>query len=165
MGRTVSDAHLTARALAIASGAKTFRGDPCVKCGGTERHNKINYACVACKKAYSDKYWSRAEVRERDKASRKSRSTASTGYKRAWKYGITEEQVLLMYEAQGHSCAMCKSGPFLLSGRGPKSLVIDHCHKTGRVRGLLCSSCNVLAQSKDRLRMALSYVESHSPGV
>lgn len=51
-------------------------------------------------------------------------------------HGITVEQYEAMLAKQGGKCAMCHR-PFR---RTPH---IDHCHKTGRVRGLLCAGCNV----------------------
>lgn len=50
------------------------------------------------------------------------------------KYGITGAEYNAMREEQEGSCLICR-------GR-PDVLVVDHCHKTGRVRGLLCASCN-----------------------
>jgi hypothetical protein len=47
--------------------------------------------------------------------------------------GLTEQQVEAMRLAQGGHCALCLTD-------GP--LVIDHCHETGRVRGLVCTPCN-----------------------
>lgn len=56
------------------------------------------------------------------------------------KYGITPEQWDTMYAAQGGVCAVCK-----VPGRVGKhgKLAVDHCHTTGRIRGLLCTPCNV----------------------
>lgn len=51
-------------------------------------------------------------------------------------YGITPEEYQEMLERQGGVCAVCGG----LSNR--KRLFIDHDHKTGRVRGLLCHKCN-----------------------
>lgn len=52
------------------------------------------------------------------------------------KYGITADDYMKMLEEQDYRCAIC--------GRSPKNrrLNIDHCHKRGHVRGLLCFSCN-----------------------
>lgn len=48
-------------------------------------------------------------------------------------------------------CAICL---------GTKKLCIDHCHKTGRVRGALCASCNnMLGQAKDRVDLLLRAIE------
>lgn len=69
--------------------------------------------------------------------------------RRAWglatNYGLTSVQYLEMYDAQEGKCAICKENP------GGKWLAVDHCHKTGAVRGLLCSDCNLmLGNSGDR---------------
>jgi hypothetical protein len=45
-----------------------------------------------------------------------------------------------MYEAQHGQCKICNT---FKMNRGRGRLVIDHCHSTGDVRGLLCHSCNV----------------------
>jgi hypothetical protein len=55
------------------------------------------------------------------------------------RYGITEETYLHLRKEQGQKCAMCHS-PFRKS---PQSIHIDHCHKTGKVRGILCDGCNL----------------------
>lgn len=48
-------------------------------------------------------------------------------------YGITSEDFDLLYEAQRGLCLICER---------ERNLVVDHSHKTGKVRGLLCSGCN-----------------------
>jgi hypothetical protein len=57
------------------------------------------------------------------------------------KYNITEEEVEGMRKAQASACKICKR---------EVSLVVDHSHATGTVRGLLCSACNkMLGFAKD----------------
>lgn len=51
-------------------------------------------------------------------------------------YGITAAQYDQMLEAQGGVCAVCGKPP------GKTRLNVDHDHKTGLVRGLLCWTCN-----------------------
>lgn len=61
-------------------------------------------------------------------------------------YGITVDQYYQMLKEQGGGCATC--GVKTPGGRGykrmgkPEMFYVDHCHSTGRVRGLLCNSCN-----------------------
>ena len=55
------------------------------------------------------------------------------------RYGITPEEYETMLESQGHTCAIC--GNSHTEGTNGK-LYIDHCHVTGKVRGLLCMKCN-----------------------
>ena len=76
------------------------------------------------------------------------------------KYGITIEQYDSMYRAQNGACAVCDG--VNLSGR---RLAVDHCHRTGKVRGLLCSMCNsAIGLAKERLdvlKKAVAYLEKH----
>ncbi len=53
------------------------------------------------------------------------------------KYGIEPSDYHEMLTEQGGKCAICKKPP-----TAKKRLVIDHCHITERVRGLLCCQCN-----------------------
>lgn len=56
------------------------------------------------------------------------------------RYGITPEQYDAMFYEQGGGCAICGRED---SGRkNHKLLCVDHDHKTGKVRGLLCDECN-----------------------
>lgn len=55
-----------------------------------------------------------------------------------WKYGIGDAEYQRMLEKQAGVCAICARPQ--LTHR--KYLDIDHCHSTGKVRGLLCSNCN-----------------------
>jgi hypothetical protein len=75
-------------------------------------------------------------------------------------YGISLIDYENMFAYQNGKCKICK----IDSSKLTKILVIDHCHKTGRVRGLLCDRCNVgLGSFKDDsmlLRSAASYLDS-----
>ncbi|MGY1581634.1 endonuclease VII domain-containing protein [Streptomyces sp. MN13] len=70
------------------------------------------------------------------------------------RYGITEAERDALIDSQGGICCRCLSAP---------AAHVDHCHETGRVRGVLCFSCNAaLGQFKDRpdaIRRAAAYVE------
>ena len=75
------------------------------------------------------------------------------------KYGITEHQYECMLEMQGGGCGICGYVP----GEGKRRLAVDHDHKTGEVRGLLCYRCNRgLIWFKDKVnlyRKAAKYIE------
>jgi hypothetical protein len=78
----------------------------------------------------------------------------------SWKYGITLEQYNLMLSDQGGTCAICGVPP------GEKrALAVDHCHKTGRVRALLCASCNVRLGAYESIRdQADAYLARYGAG-
>ena len=73
--------------------------------------------------------------------------------------GISADEYTQMLEAQDHSCAICGTQE---PGRGYKNFSIDHCHDTGKIRGLLCNACNVgLGYFKDNevnLEAAIKYL-------
>lgn len=56
------------------------------------------------------------------------------------RYGITPEQYGCLLSKQNGLCAICGKPERLSKGR---NLCVDHCHKTGVIRGLLCDRCNV----------------------
>lgn len=59
------------------------------------------------------------------------------------KYGITDAKYKSVLAAQGGSCAICGNGHNVTSKLGyAVKLHIDHCHTTGKLRGILCVKCN-----------------------
>ena len=74
------------------------------------------------------------------------------------RYGITIEEYDLIYSKQNGCCAICGVHQSDLN----KRLSIDHNHKTGRVRGLLCDRCNRLIGFSNEeiiiLRNAIKYL-------
>lgn len=82
-------------------------------------------------------------------------------YKR--KYGITiEDYDRMLIEQNGH-CALCDKTPE--QERNGK-LNVDHCHETGKVRGLLCMWCNHtlgrMGDNEEGVRKFLNYVAKNS---
>lgn len=63
-------------------------------------------------------------------------------------YALTSEEYWKIYEAQGGVCYMCRRA----KGTGRRKLSVDHCHKTGLVRGLICSVDNkYLGHARDQI--------------
>lgn len=84
------------------------------------------------------------------------------------RYGITADQYRSMWDAQGGCCAICGNPEKTMDPRfkGIRRLAVDHCHKTGKVRGLLCYLCNngmgKLGEDPRVLRAAADYLERHN---
>lgn len=91
-------------------------------------------------------------------------------YKFKAAYGITIEQYNHMFDRQKGLCYICgkKETAVHKITLNPRKLAVDHCHKTGKVRALLCASCNGgLGNFHDDpalLRAAISYLEKHAKG-
>lgn len=58
-------------------------------------------------------------------------------------YGITIDDYNRMHAQQNGQCAICGTKE-PLPGQPDRAFSVDHCHQTGRVRGLLCVACNHL---------------------
>lgn len=73
-------------------------------------------------------------------------------------YGITLEQYNEAFVFQNGKCAFCEK-----SSDDPKGLVVDHCHKTGTFRHLLCSPCNMafglLKESEKTISKMLDFLK------
>ncbi|MFG2599741.1 endonuclease VII domain-containing protein [Streptomyces sp. NPDC048462] len=73
------------------------------------------------------------------------------------KYGLAPAELDALIAAQQGTCCICLAA---------SAEHVDHCHETGRVRGVLCFSCNAaLGQLKDRpdaIRRAAAYVEGNA---
>lgn len=76
-----------------------------------------------------------------------------------YRYGITPETFNEMFLQQDGKCAIC-------GVEYHATLHIDHCHTTGKVRGLLCNNCNRglghFKDSKEILMKAKEYLDHHS---
>jgi hypothetical protein len=87
-----------------------------------------------------------------------------SGYRLAKKYGLSEPEYERMRAECDSKCEICGS-PETESHWG--RLAVDHCHSTGKVRGLLCTACNTaighLRDSPEIIRKAAEYVERHQP--
>jgi len=75
-------------------------------------------------------------------------------------YGIGYAEYLTMLEVQNGCCAICGTN----DTGNRKAFHVDHCHATGKIRGLLCGNCNSgignLRDNVRLLRRAIDYLES-----
>lgn len=109
------------------------------------------------------KYAEDEEYREREKKKVREynkRNPDSKKSQRLKKYGITLSEYNEMLEKQSGECAICGEDGSV--GKWGK-LYVDHDHKTGKVRGLLCSKCNfAIGQFNDDYNLllrAISYLK------
>lgn len=81
-------------------------------------------------------------------------------YSRKIMYGITPEEYTDLMARQCGLCAICQCW---LADLRTGQVHLDHCHNTGKIRGILCNLCNgMLGYAKDdpkRLRVAANYLE------
>ena len=73
--------------------------------------------------------------------------------KQARKYGVSVGDLVLLDLLHSGRCAICRKSV---------DLVVDHCHDTGSVRGLLCHNCNtglgLFGDSQEVLQKAIEYL-------
>lgn len=113
--------------------------------------NGIKPWCKDCYRLYNKKYM------------KKVRTSGSKKYSHYYKkYKLTQEDVILMHEKRNFKCDICNQN----TNHRYDKLCVDHCHKTDKVRGLLCFSCNtLLGNAKDSieiLKNAIKYLEKNN---
>lgn len=121
----------------------------CENCGTTEQRPWASRWCFACRNLGTTH--PRREVaiivRNRDQLRRV--------------YGLTINQWIALAEAQSWRCALCPTESSV-----DRPLHVDHCHRTGKVRGLLCKTCNLaigqLGDTAEALQRVADYLWSSS---
>lgn len=125
--------------------------------------------CISCiSKLRSETYMSQAEEinkKRRQKYINNPDILRARRLKRA--FNMTLEDYDNMFKKQGGVCVICGKPPEGIDKRGkterPRKLEVDHNHKTGKVRGLLCFHCNnglgCFKDSKENLASAIKYLE------
>ena len=140
---------------------------------------RFNSTCIACRRErdrerhHNNLEKERARQREYQKRTRPERTAASRRYRernperqqlwREWKwnrslerlYGVTFEAYRDFVERHGRQCKIC--------GATEGKIGIDHCHETGKLRGILCSGCNLalgnIKENAERARGLAEYIE------
>lgn len=120
-----------------------------------------NSTCISCSKKGKNNY--NYQGIHLLKGQEKTNHRRSINYKYALKstYNITVDSYNLMYDNQSGCCAICGTHQSELK----RSLCVDHCHDTNRVRGLLCHGCNFaigfLKDSIANLNSAIKYLKEN----
>ena len=126
---------------------------PCEAFEKAYDHKKTNRGglssyCRQCRSAYL-KNW--RETRTPEQKERWYQQQRTHRYKK--EYGLSGSDIWVLRQ-EFPCCAVCRS---------EEDLHVDHCHTTGRVRGILCARCNHAlghaADSPERLRLLASYLE------
>lgn len=111
----------------------------------------LNSRCRPCHSAYYKNYYGKTKEKHRNKA-------RANHLKRVYKIDATTFEAIL--QVQGGGCAICGETKCSTNKR---HLCVDHNHKTGAIRGILCDTCNVgIGNLKDDvklLRNAIAYLQ------
>jgi hypothetical protein len=132
-----------------------YTGKPC-KNGHVDYRMKSNRLCVECLRV-------RKRIWKKHNVDKKSKHEKNAVYKR--KYGITVDQYNELYQRQEGKCLICNEFETSIYKGKSRLLAIDHDHKTGKFRGLLCSGCNMglgsFKDNADLLWKARKYLKLH----
>jgi hypothetical protein len=133
------------------------------------RNRKARYCNIVCANKY---YYKGTGYQPVPKDQRKQREPvpgiselARRRKNEVWhKYKLDWEEYQAFYETQGGACALCRRPlAFCKEDTSKEVAHVDHCHSTGKVRGLLCSKCNKglghFFDNPTTLRLAAEYLE------
>lgn len=127
----------------------------CQDCRKNDR--KLSYEANKDKYKVKARDWLKnnpEKYKEYQKTSRQNRKPKARDYYLRNRFGITLEVFEQMSVEQNHVCKICGSKELTY-----KNLNVDHCHETGKIRGLLCTSCNTaLGLFKDNIQNLTSAI-------
>ena len=138
------------------------------ECGHSERKHEADGMCRRC---WERKYYATSGgeiIRKRKRRMYANSNGKAKVHARGLrlKYGLTTEEYTTMQESQGGLCSICNQKESKMVGDVEQKLAVDHCHRTNKIRGLLCGNCNrMLGLAKDNaktLRAAALYLEISS---
>ena len=122
--------------------------------------------CTKCgeEKKLSEFYESSSDMDGRSLWCKSCISKKNTSAQRMKLFGVDERMYDAMLEEQDSLCAICGTH----SDECRRSLAVDHDHKTGIIRGLLCTRCNVglgyFMDNSENLRLAADYLDQFDGG-
>lgn len=148
-----------------------YTGKPC-KHGHVAKRRTDRNCCVECVRLASYKYKQThkanetrlARIAQLKSTGEWERATASRTLKHY--YGITLAEYEILFAAQNKVCAICQQAETSVDRKlnRPRRLAVDHCHKTNKIRGLLCLACNTaIGKLKDNpqlIERAAAYVRN-----
>ena len=108
-----------------------------------------NFKCRECYNLYMRNWY----IKNKEKHKKRVYSSRYAINRRAEKYGLTVEEINNLTKKYDGKCWLCRDKP---------GTSIDHCHKTGKVRGVLCFDCNTglgkLGDDVEGLQRAIKYL-------
>jgi hypothetical protein len=131
--------------------------------GKTRTKDKMRNECRDCQKIHAAKHYLKIQddSRAKGKIWYQQNKTLNHGYHLKRKFNLSRETYQEMLDGQGGRCKIC--GYDKPRGRYD-NFSVDHDHKTGEIRGLLCAFCNTgIGQFQDSpslLRKAATYLET-----
>lgn len=159
-------------------GKQIRRGTPMTHSTESQGNNPYTKQCLKCKlylpfNKFGSHRSRRDKLNERCKkcVNKNQRDAYVTekvrGYDMRRRYGITLQQYNAMLSKQDGVCAICKNQESRLENRSKtgttRRLYVDHDHKTGDVRALLCHECNTalgnMQEDPERIKSLLAYAE------
>lgn len=150
-------------------------GKTCNACGATKPLEMFSLSSSSGKRSPKPIYRSSCKTCQAAQAMEWFHNNRARADANAWRnnlqklYGLTPEDYQKMLAAQGGVCAICgKDEPTEHGRTGTKfRLGVDHCHDSGRVRGLLCQRCNraigLLDDDPALLQRAITYLSKGLP--
>jgi hypothetical protein len=123
------------------------------------RQNGNAYKCTKCKLSFDTNEFIKDSryILGYKKTCKKCRSITSINSLRMKNYGMNNDEYKNFIIKNNNKCTSCGS---------VKRLCVDHCHTTGKVRGLLCAKCNTalgfLDDSEQKIKLLLKYLLSYS---
>ena len=122
----------------------------CTKCNKTKE-------VTAFSESKSEKGYKQYRCKECNKEYREGRKEIIKNYQLKHRFGLSLENYKELLKNQNNSCKICK-----IPCRTGKMLAVDHNHKTGNIRGLLCAYCNralgLLNDDTQLLEEAIKYL-------
>lgn len=116
--------------------------------------------CITCKQTKNRKCFHKSSIKRSGFECKECKAKSLRNYRLKREYNISTEEYEKMYKGQCGLCSICDKKEELYK------LAIDHDHKTGRIRGLLCRKCNaalgLFGDNTETMKRAMKYIEKHN---